>query len=416
MLTGVLIQIAFRNIWRNKRRTAFCFSSVGITVFIFIVSLSMEDGITKSVNDTVQIYETGHVRVVSSQYEAESEYMPVQYLVADGKNWRELAASIQGIPGVRAVFPRITTSALLQESVIKNALLSGIDIEVETALNHFNLAKRNNGLIEGRWPASGANECVVGHIFANKAKLSIGDSIPLKTVSAQFSDRLWDPVITGIFNFDYYKYDATVIITDFERLQQLLTLNEGTQQLLIFVNNEKQSPRIAVAVQNLLGEGSVVTDWNDNYWVAMQRMNEWIYIIAFVVILVVASFLIINTMIMIIHERIKEIGMMGCLGMTRAEIVKVFAYESFFIAALGALFGVFLGGILTAIMTNFPIRFGDIYGSSASAMPMSNTVFFQFSFMRLLSSWIIGVGVTLLCTLIPSLKSVYVEPVEALRR
>jgi uncharacterized membrane protein YhfC len=59
-----LIKIAFRNIWWNKRRAVFCLSSVGITAFIFVVNFALEDGITKSVNNTVQIFETGHVRAI----------------------------------------------------------------------------------------------------------------------------------------------------------------------------------------------------------------------------------------------------------------------------------------------------------------------------------------------------------------
>jgi putative ABC transport system permease protein len=130
----------------------------------------------------------------------------------------------------------------------------------------------------------------------------------------------------------------------------------------------------------------------------------------------VASFLIINTVVMIIQERIKEIGMMGCLGMTRAEIVKVFFFESLFLAAFGALVGVIIGGLISAIGSNYPIRMGDLYGNTFSEMPMSNAIFFQFSFGKLLMAWLMGVVVASLFTLIPSLKSAFVEPVEALRR
>jgi ABC-type antimicrobial peptide transport system permease subunit len=119
---------------------------------------------------------------------------------------------------------------------------------------------------------------------------------------------------------------------------------------------------------------------------------------------------------MIIHERIKEIGMMGCLGMTRAEIVKVFFFESLFLAAIGAFVGVIAGGIMAGIGSYFPIRMGDMYGNTFSEMPLSDSIFFMFSFSGLLKAWLMGVVVASLFTLIPSLKSAYVEPVEALRR
>ena len=419
---ATLIKIAFRNIWRNKRRTAFCFSAVGVAVFFIVVYSSLIGGMIKSINDLVQIFELGHVRVVSAQYEAESEYLPVQYPIGfseelpDGISWKEMAAAIHKIDGVRAVFPRITAFASLQESVIKHAMLWGLDIEGETSVNHLNLTRRNDGLKEGRWPASGANECAIGYAFAQKAGLGIGDRIPLRTMSAQFSDRFWSPVITGIFDFDYIRYDEQFIIVDIERLQRLLALDEGTQALVIFADDERKSASIAASVQNLLGQDSVVTEWQDNYWVAYMRMVVPLYTIIFLVFLIVASFLIINTVVMIIHERIKEIGMMGSLGMTRAEIVKVFFFESLFLAVFGAFCGVIIGGLMAGIGSNFPIRFGDLYGNTFADMPMSNSIFFHFSFGNLIMAWTMGVVVASIFTLIPSLKSAFVEPVEALRR
>ena len=413
--TGMLIRIAYRNIWRNKRRSLFCFAAVGIAVLFVVFYSSMIEGMIKSINDTVQIYELGHVKVVSSTYEAESEYMPVQYPVADGKSWRELAASIYKIPGVRAVLPRITTMATLQESTVKHAILWGLDIEKEMTINHFNLTRRDEGLEKGRWP-SNANECAIGIVFAEKAGVSIGDEIPLRTVSASFSERFWSPVITGIFSFDYIKIDEQYIIADFERLQRLLVLDEGTQSLVIYAGDDKMSGAITAAVQNLLGKDSVVTEWSDNYWVAVMSMVRPIYTIVFLVFLIVASFLIINTVVMIIHERIREIGMMDCLGMTRSEIVKVFFFESVLMASFGALAGVIIGGIIAGVFSVYPIRMGDLYGNTFSEMPMSQTIFTAFRPFLLIRAWLMGVVVASLFTLIPSLKSAFVEPVEALRR
>jgi len=414
--TGMLITIAFRNIWRNMRRTIFCFTAVGVAVLFIVIYSSMIDGMTKSINDIVQIFELGHVKVVSSQYQAESEYMPVQYPIADGKSWKELSASIKGIPGVKEVLPRITTMATLQESTVKHAILWGVDIEKETATNNFNLADRSDGLIQGRWPAPGANECAIGFIFAQKAGLSVGDRLTFKTISAQFSEKFLSPTITGIFNFEYVKFDEQCIIIDIERLQRLLVLDEGTQSLVIFIDDEKKSASVAASVQNLLGKDAVVNEWTDDYWVAMMKIVVPIYTVVFLVFLIVASFLIINTVVMIIHERIKEIGMMGSLGMTRGEIVRVFFFESFFLAAFGALAGVIVGGLISGIGQYFPIRMGDMYGNIFSEMPMGTAIFFQFSYGKLLMAWVMGVVIASLFTLIPSLKSAFVEPVEALRR
>ena len=412
----MLIKIAYRNIWRNKRRTFFCFTAVGIAVLFIVIYTSMIEGMVNSINETVQTYELGHVNVVSKQFDDENEYMPVQYPVADGKSWKELTAELKQIPGVRAVFPRITTMATLQDSTIKHAILWGLDIKNEMAVNNFNMTYRNDGLLEGRWPNPGANEVAVGRVFAHKSGLGVGDRILFKTISAQYSEKFLRPQIVGVFNFDYIKIDEQYLIMDIERLQNLLVLDEGTQTLVIYADNEAMSGAVAARVQNLMGDDHVVSDWIDNYWVAIMKTANSLYIVVFMVFLIVASFLIINTVVMIIHERIKEIGMMGCLGMTRGEIVRVFFFESIFMAAFGALAGVFVGGSITGLLSNYPIPFMEQFGSQFSEMPLSNALFFVFSPTILFQSWLMGVVVASIFTLLPSLKSAFVEPVEALRR
>ena len=417
-----LIKIAFRNVGRNKRRTAFCLTAVGIAVFFIAVFSSFRDGQLKSVYEIMQSFELGHVKVVTARFEEENEYMPVQYPVASGpenpggKNWKDLSASIGEIPGVKAVFPRITAIATLQESTIKHAILRGIMIEEEKQFHHFNLVNRDDGIVEGRYPAPGANECAVGYVFAKKSGLGIGDKLPLKTISAQFSDKMWSPVITGIFNYEYYKADEQYIIVDYDRLQRLLVLDEGAQQLIIYADKEELSSAIAASVRNMLGEGNIVTEWRDNRWVALFSSNLVTDRIIGSVFLIVASFLIINTVMMIVHERIKEIGMMGSLGMSRGEIIMVFFFESIFLAGLGALSGTILGGIVSGIGQYFPLRVMEQYGSSVSEAPMSTALFLVFSVKRLFQAWLMGVAIASAFTLFPSLKSALVEPVEALRR
>jgi putative ABC transport system permease protein len=413
---GMLIKIAYRNIWRNMRRTIFCFTAVGIAVFFIATYSSMIRGMTKSIGNLVRVFDLGHVRIVSQDYEINNEYMPVQYPVSDGKNWREMADEIKKLPGVHAVFPRISTIATLQESTTKHAVLWGLDIADEMAANIFNFTNRNDGLLEGRYPAPESNECAIGRVFAEKSGLKIGDKIPLKTISAQFSDKMWSPVIAGIFNYDYIKFDEQFIIVDHSRLQRLLVMGEGTQQLIIFADDDKKSTALTSEVQKIFGEGNTVTEWRDNYWVAIMDSAKYAYTVIFFIFLIVASFLIINTVVMIIHERIKEIGMMGCLGMTRLEIVTVFFFESFFMAAFGAFLGVIFAAILTGIGSVYPFRMGDIYGNTFSEMPLSNAIFLDFSVFGLAQAWLMGVVVASLFTLIPSLKSAFVEPVEALRR
>jgi putative ABC transport system permease protein len=411
--------------WRNTRRTVFCVSAVAIAVFFTIFMQAMIEGMINNIEEVVRVFDTGHVHITSAEYEAQKEYLPAQFPLAypagEGAGGGEaipvsaLESMVHGIPGTKAALPRIMTLATLQDSVVKHAFLWGIKAEEETALHSFNLTDKTEGLVEGRFPRPDSNECAIGVRMAEKAGLGIGDRIPLKTVSAQFSDKMWLPVITGIFQFDYLKYDEDAIIVDFARLQRLLVLGEGTQQLFVYTHNPSQSRAIAQDIRALIGEGNLVRNWQDNYIVALMQQSMMIFAVVYLVFLVVASFLIVNTMTMIIHERIKEIGMMGSLGMTRGEIVLVFFFEAVFLSVLGSLAGCLVGGVGTFVFSFFSFDFNALMGGFKE-FPASGTLSFAFDPAILLQGFIFGVAISSICTLIPSIKSAFVEPVEALRR
>jgi putative ABC transport system permease protein len=390
--------------------------AVAIAVFFNIFMESWIDGMMNSIEEVVRTYETGHVNVVTTRFEEDREYYPVQFPIAGGKSSAELIAEIEAIPGVKAALPRITAYATLFDSKVKHAILWGVDIDRETKINYLNLTDRDDGLVEGRYPANGTNECAIGTEMARKTGLKLGDKIPFKTVSAQFSDKYLSPTIVGIFEFDYSKYDENVVILPHDRLQRILVLEGGTQQLFIYAVDAKRSTEIKEAAAKLLGGGHVVRDWTENYWVAIMRSMSFMYVIIFGVFQIVASFLIINTVLMVIHERIKEIGMMGALGMTRREIVFVFFFEAVFLSIFGALAGCLVGGLVTRIGSYFPMDLEIFTGGGMKDFPMSGTLFLDFSPIVIAQGFLFGVVVSSACTLIPSLKSAFIEPVEALRR
>ncbi|MDR0878570.1 MAG: FtsX-like permease family protein, partial [Treponema sp.] len=138
-------------------------------------------------------------------------------------------------------------------------------------------------------------------------------------------------------------------------------------------------------------------------------------VIIYLVFQIVASFLIVNTVVMVIHERIKEIGMMGSLGMTRREIVTVFFFEAIFLSVIGSIAGCVVGGISTLVGSFFPFDFNALVGGGLKDFPMTGTIFLVFSPAVILQGFLFGVIIASVCTLIPSLKSAFVEPVEALR-
>ena len=413
-----LLTIAYRNIYRNRRRTALCISAIAITVFFIVVFAALMDGLIGNFRRMVIAYETGHVLLTSKQYEKKSLFMPLQYpLDLPGKDTPTLIREIERLPGVLRAFPRIKVRVSLLESTVKNALLWGIDLEEELKYTVFNLKTGNAGgcLVAGRYPAAGANECAIGFGLAARMGVGLGDRVRLRLVSSEFSSKFYSPVVTGIVDFNFGQMDRNLIIIPFARAQRLATLTDRTQALYVYLDNEADAERLASVLGGMYAgyEELSIKPFTRHPYITLMKSGEVSMTIIYLVFMVVASFLIINTIIMVIHERIKEIGLMAALGMTRREIVEVFFLESLILSGLGSVIGCLASGLATFLVSRVPFDIGSYMGEM---MAVNNTLFVTFSPAIIGQGLLYGLAISGVCTIFPSLRSAFIEPVEAIRR
>ncbi len=413
-----LLTIAYRNIYRNRRRSALCISAIAITVFFIVVFGAFMDGLLANIRRMVIAYETGHVLLASQQYEKKNLFLPLQYpLDLPGKDIVTLIREIEELPGVRRAFPRIKVRVSLLDNAVKSALLWGIDLEEELKYTVFNYKTRNAGgcLVAGRYPAAEANECAIGFRLAARMGVGLGDRVRLRLVSSEFSSKFYSPVVTGIVDFNFGQMDKNLIIVPFARAQRLASLEGRTQALYVYLDKEADAGRVAVALERrYAGYADLsIKPFTRHPYVTMMQSMDIIMTIIYLVFMIVASFLIINTIIMVIHERIKEIGMMAALGMTRREIVEVFFLESLILSALGSAVGCLASGLATFLVSRVPF---DIGSYMEDMLALNNTMFVTFSPVLIAQGLLYGLAISGACTIFPSLRSAFIEPVEALRR
>lgn len=413
-----LLTIAYRNIYRNKRRSILCIIAISIAVFFTIFMVSFMHGMIGSVKTISAIFESGHIMIYSAEYEDKKDFLPLQYPINTGDQGNnEFMEKLESIEGVTRAFARIRSFVTLTNNEVKHGLLLGIDLAREMQYNDFNQTNKSDGLIEGRYPEPDKNECAIGSRFAKKIGVKVGDRLDFKVISSQFSDKFASPLITGIFDFDYLSIDNKCILMDIERVRKLTVLKDKAQTIHLFTESEADIPVIEERVKDhVAGMNIIVKDWLEGNWYLdyIMSVGLLVYNIIFAVFIVVASFLIVNTIIMVIHERMKEIGMMGALGLSRKEIIIVFFLEAVCLSFLGSILGAIFGGVLTGVLSQTPISYEAMAGGVE--MPVSNTVFVKFSLKYILFGLWYGLAISSLCTIIPSLKAAFIEPVEALRR
>jgi putative ABC transport system permease protein len=413
-----LLVIAYRNIYRNRRRSVLCVVAIAVTVFFIIALAALMDGMMDTFRKQIITYESGHILVSSAQYEKKSLFMPLQYpLELPGKDLPELVRELEQIPRVARAFPRIKTRVSILNSTTKSALLWGIDMEEELAYNVFNYKTRNAGkcLVEGRYPLPDANECAVGFRLARAMGVQVGDKIQMRMISAEFSDKYYSPVIVGIMDLNFSEMDKNAVVIPFSRAQRLASLAGRTQVLTVYLKDINAADAVSAELQRKYAgyQGLSIKPYTRHPYLTLLKSSEIMMVIIYAVFMVVASFLIVNTVIMVIHERIKEIGMMAALGMTRREIVEVFFLESLVLSGLGSAMGGLAGGVTTYVLSRIPFDIGSIM---ESMMATNNTLYVTFSPAIIVQGLLFGLVVSGVCTILPSLKSAFVKPVEAIRR
>jgi putative ABC transport system permease protein len=153
------------------------------------------------------------------------------------------------------------------------------------------------------------------------------------------------------------------------------------------------------------------TDWkNQGEFYALMGIGTIIYNMYVIIFLVLGATVIINTTMMVIYERYREIGILGAMGMKPNELVKLFFLEALFAGIISAVIGVSLGSAIVLVLEKVGIDFGSSY----DAMDISRITYPDLKFYHLVLMSCYTVGISALVTLLPCRKAANIEPVDAI--
>jgi lipoprotein-releasing system permease protein len=218
--------------------------------------------------------------------------------------------------------------------------------------------------------------------------------------------------IVGIFNSGMYDYDLNLIFTNLTTAQEMLGLNNQFSAIAIKLDNLYLANRIKAQLSNLLGFDYSLKTWieaNQNFFAALKLEKITMFVILTLIILV-ASFNIASTLVVMVVEKTKDIGILKAIGMASNRIRKVFTYEGLIIGILGTFLGTAGGILLCSLLKKYQfIKLPqDIY--YIDRLPVSIEFWPDIAL-------IIGAAImiTLISTLYPAKKAARLNPVEALR-
>ena len=403
--------VALRNVGRNSRRTILSAAAIAVATMVTVFMFALIEGLKVDMVSIIQRLVSGQVRVRTAAYDANEIRNPLHLAVADAPM---ILRALRDRPEVKALSPRIWfPTALYREGKIYKGIGMGLDFPGEEGFQGF-----SRSLVQGRIPAMGARETVLSSGLARDMGVGTGDSITLFTKNATGGMNGMTLRICGIVSFSVSAFDQSFFFAPLDTVQRLLGMRGSVTEILLFLRDGVDPDREASTLaEDLRAQGRdelAITPWTRiGIWPTYLRIAESMYSIIALGFLLIGATVVINTTMMVIYERVREIGTMSALGMTSGQIVRLFFLESLFISALGSLAGTLAGIAITLPLSTHGIDYTEMMRGIDLAMP---SIFYpMLNWKSTALVFLYSAAVSSIVSIVPSRRASRVEPVKALR-
>jgi len=322
----------------------------------------------------------------------------------DTNEYGQLFKKIAQNPHIKGISPNIAGQVLLKEGDRFFAIgLRGIDPSTETKVT-----KLKQYISAGDINSLGNDGVIIGKELALYMGLRLNSNIMVYSpLGKQYNLK-----VVGIFNSGMYDYDINLMFVHLKSAQEILGLQNQISAIAIRLDNLYSADKVRRDLYAVLGPGYSLKTWmeaNQNFFAALKLEKLTMFIILTLIILV-ASFNIVSTLIVMVVEKTKDIGILRALGMTSSGIRKIFTLEGLLIGILGILLGTLGGVLLCGLLKKYQfIKLPrDIY--YIDRLPVSIELWPDIVLITLAAMVIV-----LISTIYPAAKASQLKPVEALR-
>jgi putative ABC transport system permease protein len=405
-------KMAWRNIWRNTRRTILTISAIAFASLLLVFMLSFQFGSYETmINTSVKIH-TGHLQIQAAEYRQKRN---VRYVVSD---LNKIAAVLENIPQIASYTYRAQTFSLISSAKrTYGALVTGIDPAGEAGVSRLKSLVRQGAYLS----AEDTNQALVGSLLARNLHVKIGDELTILGQGRDGSIAATVVTVKGIFTSGIDDFDRSSLQIPLKTFQDVYAMPGMAHEVVIVAHSLSDVERIKRTIQKDLSSLSmnqrlVTLDW-DELMPGLRQSIEMDLIsglIFYILLVLVVAFSILNTFLMAIFERTKEFGVLMAIGTTPGRLTKVLLIESMTMAAIGIAAGIFIGSLLTLY---FQLHGIDISGSSEllSQFGITGRIYPKLSWISAVSGPTAVLIITFLAALYPALRVRKMKPVAAMR-
>ena len=396
---------------KSKRRTGFIslisyisIAGVAIGVAALIIVLSVMNGFETEVRDRI-IGADAHIRL--------GTYHENGILEGDS-----IIQQIEGIRHISGISPYIMEKGLIREGGrTEGVIVRGIDPATVGTVSELPETIISGGLHLGPVDVTGRENLpglVLGRYLADRLYATLGDTVVLFSPGSGglFSQpRAKQFHVAGVFETGLYEYDDVFAYISIPEAQDLFRMPDRVTGLEIKLDDIDRSAEVKAAIQEVLGYPYFPRTWHEMHrnlfnWM---KIEKWMGFIILSLIIMVAAFNIISSLIMVVLEKKKEIGILKSMGATNAGIRRIFIYEGLAVGVIGTAIGIIIGWGLCFLQLKYHFFSlpPDIYFINALPILMKASDFVMIAVIALLLCF--------LASVYPAHKAATLVPVEAIR-
>jgi ABC-type lipoprotein release transport system permease subunit len=405
-----LIAIAWRNLWRHKRRSLITATAMAVAVAMCMSLIAFTDGMYRKMEEIMVDQQLGHVQVHHPDYPGSRQ------LLDTVPNAAATLHTIVATEGAVGATGRLNGFALLgSDKTSTGAALQGVDPARELPLTHV-----DQRIVEGRYLAEApAHEIVMGSGLADELELGVGDEVVAFTQASDGSlgNELYTVVgLSSTGNAAMDKGGAWLHLAD---LQELLVLPDQLHGIMVLADDPDDLDAFTATLRAELPEDVAVQTWREAspQTAEMMGMQSFASLFMLGIVFAVASFGVLNTMMMSVFERTRELGVLKAIGLRPTQMISMVLWESAFLALLAGSIGLVVGGVLDLIVVyvGFDMSAGNAEGFEMMGVRFDPIIYGDvtpFSVWAPISALVL---VSIGASVWPAWRAARLQPVEAIR-
>ncbi|MEE4298609.1 MAG: FtsX-like permease family protein [Pseudomonadales bacterium] len=408
-----ILAVAWRNLGRNRKRTALTASAVGFASMLLVFAMSMQGGSYGAMVDNATRLVTGHLQIQDARFADDPK---MRYFLADAE---ARVAALEADPRVRAASPRIQAFAVLSGAERSfGGQIMGVDPERE---RHFSLLPEFVGA--GRWLSGERGELVLGTALARNLDVALGDEVVILGTAPDGSIAAAVATLVGLLATGQPEIDRSLAQMPIGDVREAFLLDDAAHAIVVTVADVRDADALAAPLLGIAagaGGGDAVLrarPWRElipelEQMIELDKASAYFF---YVLLALMVTFSITNTFMMTVFERTREFGTLLAIGCRPGFVIALLQVESLLLCGLGVFGGTVLGLALTGGLMVVGIPLDEMGAELLRQYHMPERLYPTLSLEAVLSGPLFMLAATQIAALLPALRLRGLEPVAALR-